>query len=112
MGGPVQTSTVLGSMSIVIFFVMLIVFQLSARKVSDGSLLIYGLIQGGIGYAVIYFCWTKDGSYLQFMIPIMIGAGSFPFLGAPTRSLFTKIVDSKPALDHHHGFMQAMLSMG
>lgn len=110
--GPIETSTVLGSASIVIFLSMLLVFQLSARKVSDTALLAYGLIQGGVGYTLMYYFWTQDGSMWHFTLPIVVGASSFPFLGAPTRSLFTQIVDSKPELDAHHGIMQAVLSMG
>ena len=110
--GPVQTSGVLGSVSILIFCSMIIVFQLSARKVPDGYLLSYGLIQGSIGYTLMYFLWTSDGTTLTYTIPIIVGASSFPFMGAPTRSLFTKNVDAIPALDEHHGMMQALLSMG
>lgn len=110
--GPVETSTVFGAISVIIFFGMLIVFKLSAAKVGDEYLLSYGLVHGGIGYLLIYFLWTDDSNALLFALPILLGASSFPFLGAPTRSLFTKIVDSKPSLDSHHGKMQAMLSMG
>ena len=110
--GPVETSTVFGAVSVVIFFGMIIVFQLSAMKVGDEYLLAYGLVHGGIGYLLIYFLWTENASAWLFSVPILLGASSFPFLGAPTRSIFTKIVDSKPSLDSHHGMMQAMLSMG
>lgn len=47
----------------------------------------------------------------HFIIPMMLGTSSFPFLGAPTRSLFTKAVDTKPALAEFGGTMQAVLSM-
>lgn len=43
---------------------------------------------------------------------MLLGIGSFPYLGAPTRSLFTVAVDAQHVLDAHHGKMQAVLSMG
>jgi len=110
--GPVQISTVFGFLSIVMFISMMLVFQLSAHNVSDKSLLVYGLIQSAVGYSILYFLWTVDGNVWDFTIPILLTTSSFPFLGAPTRSLFTTIVDSKPALDTHHGMLQAVLSMG
>lgn len=109
--GPVQTSTVLGSTSILIFFTMILVYQLSARKVSDERLLFFGLSLSTFGYTLMYFLWNADAPAWHLIIPIVLGVCSFPFLGAPTRSVFTKMVDTKPLLDNHRGTMQAVLSM-
>mmetsp|Transcript_24833 Transcript_24833/g.38272 ORF Transcript_24833/g.38272 Transcript_24833/m.38272 type:complete len:416 (+) Transcript_24833:323-1570(+) len=109
--GPVQTSLVLGSNSVVIFINMMIVFQLSARKVNDETLVIFGLIVAMIGYTSIYIFWEMDASVWHFIVPIVMGTSCFPFLGAPSRSVFTKQVDSDHALDAYHGTMQALLSM-
>ena len=106
-----QTSTVLGSISVVIFAVMLIVYQLSSRKVRDASLLTFGLCMATVGYTLLFLWWQRDVPTWHFVIPIMLGASSFPFLGAPTRSLFTQAVDTKPALAPYSGTMQAVLSM-
>lgn len=56
--------------------------------------------------------WTQNASVLQFYIPILLGASCFPFLAAPTRSIFTVAVNAKPALSKYHGLMQSILSMG
>ena len=49
--------------------------------------------------------------YISFAIPVLVGAGSFPFLGAPNRSLFSEAVDQTPELNGFAGTMQALLSV-
>jgi ceroid-lipofuscinosis MFS transporter 7 len=109
--GPVQTSTVFGGTSVLIFVMMLVVYQLSANKVPDESILMFGLCLGTFGYGLMYFLWTADSKSWHFILPIVLGVASFPFVGAPTRSVFTKHCDTKPMLDKYHGTMQAVLSM-
>ena len=109
---PVQTSLALGSVSFIIALFMYVVMNLSKRGASDTALLTGGLIVSTLAYTALYFAWTQTASGLRFYIPIAAAASSFPFLGAPTRSLFTVAVDSKPVLKKSQGSMQAVLSMG
>ena len=50
-------------------------------------------------------------NYISFSSPVFLGALSFPFIGAPTRSLFSASVDSTPELAGFEGTMQALLSV-
>lgn len=109
--GPIECSAALGSISIAIFIVMLIVYLLSARKVPDNHLLYFGLCLSAVGYALIYLLWVMGAPAWHFVVPMVIAVSSFPFLGAPTRSVFTKSCSSKPALAEYRGTMQAVLSM-
>jgi hypothetical protein len=52
-----------------------------------------------------------DTSTILFVLPIVIASTSFPFMAAPARSLFTRIVDSKEYLRQSQGTMQAIMSM-
>jgi len=47
----------------------------------------------------------------NFYLPVLLAASSFPYMAAPTRSIFTMAVNAKPALRNYHGSMQAVLSM-
>lgn len=49
--------------------------------------------------------------YIAFSSPVFLGAWSFPFIGAPTRSLFSAAVDATPELAGFEGTMQALLSV-
>ena len=109
---PVQTSLALGSVSFIIALCMYVVMNLSKRGASDTILLTGGLIVSTLAYTALYFAWTQTASGLRFYLPIAAAASSFPFLGAPTRSLFTVAIDSKPVLKKSQGSMQAVLSMG
>lgn len=110
--GPVQSSVALGSISFVIAFNMFNVMQLSRRGVSDSDMMCGGLILSIVGYSLLYLMWTQDALVWQFYLPILLGTSSFPFLAAPTRSIFTAAVHAKPALRKYHGLMQSILSMG
>lgn len=90
---------------------MMIVYQLSSHKVRDASLLSFGLCLATVGYTLVYVWWAVGARVWQFVLPMMLGTAAFPFLGAPTRSLFTKAVNTKPALADYGGTMQAVLSM-
>lgn len=45
-------------------------------------------------------------NYIAFVIPVVVSAGSFPFLGSPNRSLFSEAVDLVPELQGFEGTMQ------
>ncbi|KAL7500075.1 hypothetical protein ACHAWT_009037 [Skeletonema menzelii] len=108
---PVQVSYVLGAMAILVFLGMTSVHKLSQMGVTDYTLLCYGLLANAIGYLLLYISWHRDASVPAFVIPVLISAGSFAFLGAPNRSLFSKSVDATPELSGLEGTMQALLSM-
>jgi hypothetical protein len=90
---------------------MMIVFWLSARKVRDESLLIFGSSLSIVGYFLVWDLWRWESSAWNFVVPIVLGVSSFPFLAAPTRSVFTKAVDRNELLSANQGAMQALLSM-
>lgn len=110
--GPVATSIALGSISFIIAFNMYAVMQLSSNGVSDPKLLCGGLVLSAVAYLALYFGWTAESSAWEFYFPILGAACSFPFLAAPTRSIFTVAVNSKPPLKGYQGSFQALLSMG
>jgi hypothetical protein len=109
--GPVQTSSVLGSTSVLLFFSMMFVFFLSGKKVGDEALVIAGSCFWIVGGSLLYCFWTAGAAIWHFVIPVMISVMGFPFIAASNRSLFTKFVDTKPSLETRHAFMQAVLSM-
>lgn len=109
--GPVQTSTVLGGTSILIFANMMLVFFLSAKKVRDEILVVIGSLAWVVGGLLLYLLWVKGAKSWHFIMPIVICICGFPFIGASNRSLFTKAVTATPALEMRHSFMQAVLSM-
>lgn len=108
---PVQVSWVLGAMAVLVFLGMTSVHKLSQMGVTDFTLLCYGLLANAFGYLLLYCTWRRGVSVSAFIIPILIAAGSFAFLGAPNRSLFSKSVDATPELSGLEGTMQALLSM-
>ncbi|KAL7458666.1 hypothetical protein ACHAWC_010281 [Mediolabrus comicus] len=108
---PVQVSYVLGAMAILVFVGMTSVHKLSQMGVTDYTLLCYGLLANAAGYFLLYITWKRGASIASFVIPVFISAGSFAFLGAPNRSLFSKSVDATPQLAGLEGTMQALLSM-
>jgi len=79
--------------------------------VSDEMLLQIGLYISIAGYTLMWALWVWHAPAWQFVLPIVLGASSFPFLAAPTRSCFTKAVDAIPELQNMQGTMQAVLSM-
>jgi ceroid-lipofuscinosis MFS transporter 7 len=109
--GPVEVSTLFGVNAVLIFLVILLTFQLSAAGVSDQSLLVTGLLVSIVGYSLMYFLWTATASMFSFILPVVLSTVAFPFLGAPSRSLFTKVVAASEQLRRHQGTMQAVLSM-
>ena len=96
---------------IIIFLNMLIVSFLSARKVRDETMILFGSFLSVIGYALVWDLWIWHSSVWNFIIPIFLGVSGFPFLAAPTRSVFTKGVDRSEILSSSQGSMQAILSM-
>jgi hypothetical protein len=79
--------------------------------VTDEILLLIGLFFSIIGYTAMYLMWEASTTIWRFSLPIFLATMAFPFMSAPTRSIFTKIVDSKEYLMYHQGTMQAILSM-
>ena len=108
---PVEISTVFGSNSVWIFVVLALTYWMSSIGVSDITMLIIGLIASTTGYTLLYMLWTMDTSMILFVLPIAIASTSFPFMAAPARSLFTKVVASKEYLRDNQGTMQAIMSM-
>jgi ceroid-lipofuscinosis MFS transporter 7 len=108
---PVEISTVFGANSIWIFALLTLTYWLSSAGVSDVTMLIIGLIASTTGYTLLYILWTMDTSTLLFVMPLVITSLSFPFMAAPARSLFTRVVDSKATLRNSQGTMQAIMSM-
>jgi hypothetical protein len=108
--GPVEVSGVLGSSSIVIFCIMILVMVLSG-KVSDLLMVAWGNILWIIGGTGMYLLWTDYGTTLQYVLPVMVACAGFPFIAASNRSNFTKAVASKPELESSQAVMQAVLSM-
>ena len=108
--GPVQTSAVLGSTSIVIFFMMILTIFLSG-KVHDLIMVAIGDICWIFGGSGMYLFWKRDAPVLHYYIPIVISCMGFPFIMAANRSNFTKAVASKPALEGSVALMQSVLSM-
>lgn len=109
--GPVEVSFILGIMAVILFGGMTLVATLSKRGVSDFKLLVFGLMTNTVGYAMLYALWYRGVYWALFISPVFVGAGSFPFLGAPNRSLFSEAVDLTPELVGFEGTMQALLSM-
>ena len=98
-------------MAVLVFLGMTSVHKLSQIGVTDLTLLLWGLFANALGYFLLYITWKRDASVAAFIIPVFISAGSFAFLGAPNRSLFSKSVDATPELSGLEGTMQALLSM-
>jgi hypothetical protein len=108
--GPIESSGVLGSTSVVIFVCMMVVFYLSAKKVHNQILIGIGCVLWVIGGSLMYILWKAPGQNWHYIVPIMIAICGFPFIAPCNRSVFTIAVDSKPELAGQHGFMQALLS--
>ena len=109
--GPMEISTLFGFNALFIFVTILITFQLSAVGVSDPALLITGLVISIIGYTLMYCWWAANVALWQFVTPVLFACMAFPFMGAPTRSIYTEIVARNRYLSGHQGTMQAILSM-
>ncbi|KAL7554559.1 hypothetical protein ACHAWF_018017 [Thalassiosira exigua] len=109
--GPVEVSYVLGMMAVLVFIGMTAVHRLSKIGVSDFKLLCGGLLWNTVGYFMLYLTWCRGAHYIAFISPVFVGAGSFPFLGAPNRSMFSDAVDATSELSGYEGTMQALLSV-
>eukprot|EP00977_Amphora_coffeiformis_P003154 scaffold586_cov155-Amphora_coffeaeformis.AAC.15 len=109
--GPVKISYIFGGNAILILFAILYTIYLSGKGVSNETLMAAGLIMSSAGYTLMYFMWTKPTTLFFFVLPVLLSTVCFPFLGSPTRSIFTMVVDSKPSLRNSQGTMQALMSM-
>lgn len=90
---------------------MLFVYQLSIKGLSDETLLKIGQGISVVAYTLMWAMWVWKTPEWKFVLPILIATCAFPFLAAPSRSVFTKAVDSIPELAESQGVMQAVLSM-
>lgn len=108
---PVQISTVFGINAFLMLGVISLTFQLSSMGVSDFYLLEIGWLMSSVGYGALYLLWKQEAKPLTFVAPFFVATSSFPFLGAPTRSIFTKNVAKYPTLKNQQGTMQAVMSM-
>jgi hypothetical protein len=108
--GPIETSSVLGSSSIVIGAAMVFVMVIT-KYISDLFLQGIGAIFWFVGGFGIYFGWTRGGPVWHYVIPVMVCVTGFPFIAASNRSSFSKSVASKPELEGIQASMQAVLSM-
>jgi hypothetical protein len=109
--GPVGTSAVLGSTSVLLLGIMIVVFVLSANGTRDEVLVIIGSCTWIFGGAMLYFMWVTETQAWKFVLPVVVCISGMPFMAAPNRSLFTRRVDANPALEVRSAFMQALLSM-
>ena len=109
--GPVATSGVLGSTSIVIFAVMAFVMFLSSKKVPDTVMVGIGNIFWIIGGSGMYLFWTYEAPQWHYVVPVMISCAGFPFIASSNRSNFTKAINCKPELESSQALMQSILSM-
>jgi ceroid-lipofuscinosis MFS transporter 7 len=109
--GPVFISAIFGGNAILILGAIILTFRLSSKGVKDEALLSIGLIMSAFGYTLMYFLWINPTRPIFFVLPIVFSTMCFPFLGSPTRSIYTMVIDSKPSLRHHQGTMQAIMSM-
>jgi MFS transporter, ceroid-lipofuscinosis neuronal protein 7 len=99
--GPVEISTLFGLNAIWILLVILLSFWLSSIGVTDAKMLIIGSMASVTGYFLMYQLWIMDTSEVLFIFPIIVSTMAFPFMGAPTRSLFTKEVAGNKNLRNH-----------
>jgi MFS family permease len=109
--GPIGVSSIFGTNAFFIFFAVIVTLKLSEWGVSDEGLLKIGLCFSITGYSLVYILWENPTNVIQFFVPIALSTCAFPFMGAPTRSLFTRFVDKNHYLRNHQGSMQALLSM-
>ena len=89
---------------------MMLVMTLT-KFLSDTVMVALGNITWMIGGTGMYLFWVRDGSVVQYVLPVMIACSGFPFIAASNRSNYTKAVSSKPELENSHAVMQAILSM-
>jgi Na+/melibiose symporter-like transporter len=104
--GPVQVSMLFGANAIFLLLIIAWTFYLSSIGVDDFDLLLVGLILSVVSYLLLYGWWQRGTAPWKFVTPVMLSTGAFPFLGAPTRSLYTKVVAAKSRLRNHQGTMQ------
>jgi Na+/melibiose symporter-like transporter len=104
--GPVQVSMLFGANAVFLLLIIAWTFYLSSIGVDDFDLLLVGLILSVVSYLLLYGWWQRGTAPWKFVTPVMLSTGAFPFLGAPTRSLYTKVVAAKSRLRNHQGTMQ------
>ena len=109
--GPVLVSTLMGASSLVTGVAVATVMESSRRGVADGKLLMTGLYLSVLGFALMYTFWKNPTTATRFTVPVIIVYLAGPFVGSPTRSIYTRAVDRKSSLRSHQGTLQAMISM-
>eukprot|EP00934_Nitzschia_sp_Nitz4_P006452 Nitzschia sp. Nitz4//scaffold41_size133979//106218//107941//NITZ4_003365-RA/size133979-snap-gene-0.133-mRNA-1//-1//CDS//3329551524//6442//frame0 len=108
--GPVETSAVLGSNSIVMFLCMACTVILSG-KIHDYIMVAMGTCGWLIGGTGMYLLWVRGAPAWHYVLPIIVACTGFPFVAPANRSNFTKAVAAEPALEGSQAFMQSVLSM-
>ena len=133
---PTTISAVFGGNAVVILVVVLLTFKLAAMGVKDIQMIQFGQFASIIAYGFMYQAWRRDVSVYEFISPSKLNTGDvayrpelshrpltshvtavvvctfvFPFLGAPTRSIYTVAVAENEILAAHQGTMQAIMSM-
>lgn len=134
--GTVAISTVFGIDAILIFFVYILTFELSAMGMGDIALMKTGLACSIGGYTLMFLWWRQGIAAWMFVLPsmyhttlfvmpvgqlapahhsipcsVVVCTAAFPFLGSPIRSIFCFAVSQNEALASHQGTLQAILSM-
>jgi len=109
--GPVSTSTLFAINSILMFFVIMITIRLSAKGVSDMSIVLFGLTLSFVGHVMVFCLWKREMSTTRFIISFTLAVTAFPLLVAPIRSIFSRAVASDEHLRYHQGTMQAIIGM-
>jgi MFS transporter, ceroid-lipofuscinosis neuronal protein 7 len=109
--GTVEVSSVFSLNAMLMFAVILTTYQLSGMGIKDGTFLIVGEMLSLIAYFLLYVLWKQHAAVWHFILPLVLGISCFPLLGAPSRSVYTEIIASKPVLMNHQGTMQAYMSM-
>jgi hypothetical protein len=109
--GPVETSTVLSMLSIVMTVGMTLAMYLSTINIPDVVMLVSGNVLMGISGCLIYVLWSdKSCNWIDFSIPVWLLFFGYPFIGPANRAKFTMAIHSKPELAGVHGLMQSMLT--
>jgi uncharacterized membrane protein len=100
-----------GINALIMLSVIFLTVRLSARGMTDTVMMHIGLAFSIVGYTLLYVYWKRDVHVVMFAFPFFLCTVAFPFLGAPTRSVFTLAVSNNEYLADHQGTMQAIMSM-
>lgn len=110
--GPVQTSAVLGSNSLIMMFFTFVAMVLSSTyKVPDSHMIIGGLSLWVVAGSLMYHLWTFPAFGWWYVMTITIGLVGFPFIGPATQSRFCAAIAARgPELEPVQARLQAAMS--